>query len=126
MKKYILYTFVMSVFAMPVGATSVDSDYLAFPEDVAQAQQENGNDIFLPASGIEVAEVDTHKVKQRNFSSRRSYKNRKLIDKEDYPENAEWVGATQVVNDGQKMEAIKRLNRRFVSKRAYRHYRDDQ
>ncbi len=127
MKKLILCALVVGAYAMPLNAADVDTDHLMFPEDVsaelAAAEQQDAMDLQLADTGYTVAANDEQRKNaiQRNFTSRRAYKNRSVQDKSQYGENEAWIGATQKIGEERKLEQVKRLNRRFISRRAYRH-----
>lgn len=108
MKKLILCALVASVYALPLSAAETDTGHLIFSED---------------ATNYTVAANDEQRKNaiQRNFTSRRAYKNRSVQNKNQYDENEAWVGATQKIGEERKLEQVKRLNRRFISRRAYRH-----
>lgn len=127
MKRLILCALVASVYAMPLNAAEVETDHLMFPEDVSEAlaaaEQQDAMELQLADTSYTVAANDEQRRNaiQRNFTSRRAYKNRSVQDKNQYGENEAWVGATQKIGEERKLEQVKRLNRRFISRRAYRH-----
>lgn len=127
MKKLILCAFVVGAYAIPLSAADVDTDHLMFPEDVnevqAAAEQQEAISLQITAAGDKVAvnEEQRKNAIQRNFTSRRAYINRSAQDKKQYDENAAWIGATQKIGEERKLEQVKRLNRRFISRRSYRH-----
>jgi len=128
MKKLIICALVVSVYAMPLSAAEVDTDHLMFPEDVSEAlaaaeQQEQMDVQLTGVNDYTIAANDEvrNNAIDRNFTSRRAYKNRSVKNKNQYGENEAWVGATQKIGEERKLEQVKRLNTRFISRRAYRH-----
>lgn len=127
MKKLVLCALVLGAYAMPLSAAEVNTDHLMFPEDVSEAiamaeQQDAVNLQIADASDrVAVNEEQRKNAIQRNFTSRRAYRNRNVQDKNAYGENEAWIGATQKIGEERKLEQVKRLNRRFISRRAYRH-----
>ncbi len=128
MKKLILCALITGVYAMPLSAAEIDTDHLMFPEDVNEAlvvaeQQDVMDAQMAGVTTYTVAANDEARTNaiQRNFTSRRAYKNRSVKNKNQYDENEAWVGATQKIGEERKLDQIKRLNRRFISRRAYRH-----
>jgi len=128
MKKFMLLTMVLGVYAMPLNAADVDTDHLMFPEDVEQAykvayEQEAMDQAFSGATYTVADNSDVQtKTIQSKFTSKRALNTRRFSDvqKQDYDENSAWVGATQTFEERPAASHGDRLNKQFKSRRAYR------
>ncbi len=128
MKKIILLSMMLGVYAMPTSAAGVDTDHLMFPEEVeatylAANEQAAMDQVFDDASAYTVADNSDVRTKaiQRKFTSRRALNTRSFSGStQQYDENAAWIGATQKFDQDQAGRHGKRLNKMFKSRRAFR------
>lgn len=117
---------VMSLFGLTSHAADVDTDHLMFPEDVelAEAGNEPLNNIRSgEGNQYLVADNNGRSTAKRNMMSRRYLTNPNNNKNQAYTADSEWVGASKVEENKQlSNDATRRLNHRFMSRRAFRPY----
>lgn len=104
MKKIILLSMLLGIYAMPTNAADVDQ---TFDEASAYTVADN-------------SDVRTKAI-QRKFTSKRALNTRGFSGStQEYDENAAWIGATQKFDQDQAGRHGTRLNKMFKSRRAFR------
>lgn len=135
MKSTLLVALVCGIFTMQVNANEQDNGFW-FPNEslsdttekmpVDQLALNDGvktDSVFDDGVGTVVADNEVNNATRLKFTSRRAALNPAVKNKDAYQADDEWVGATYV--DEQELEAGKRLNRQFRSKRPHINYQFD-
>ncbi len=135
MKSTLLVALVCGIFTMHVNANEQDNGFW-FPNEslsdttekmpVDQLALNDGvktDSVFDDGVGTVVADNEVNNATRLKFTSRRAALNPAVKNKDAYQADDEWVGATYV--DEQELEAGKRLNRQFRSKRPHINYQFD-
>lgn len=136
MKSTVLVALVCAMFSMQINANEQDNGFW-FPNeslsyttvDESVANQQTPNDGIVTDSvnddgvGTVKADNEVNNATRLKFTSRRAALNPAVKNQDNYLADDEWVGATYV--DEQALEAGKRLNRQFRSKRPHINYQFD-
>lgn len=136
MKSTVLVALVCAMFSMQINANEQDNGFW-FPNeslsyttvDESVANQQTSNDGIVTDSvnddgvGTVKADSEVNNATRLKFTSRRAALNPAVKNQDNYLADDEWVGATYV--DEQALEAGKRLNRQFRSKRPHINYQFD-
>ncbi len=136
MKTTVLVGLVCTMFSMQINANEQDNGFW-FPNeslsyttlDESVANQQTPNDGIVTDSvnddgvGTVKADNEVNNATRLKFTSRRAALNPAVKNQDNYLADDEWVGATHV--DEQALDAGKRLNRQFRSKRPHINYQFD-
>ncbi len=136
MKSTVLVVLVSAMFSIQINANEQDNGFW-FPNeslsyttvDESAANQQTPNDGIVTDSvnddslGTVKADNEVNNAARLKFISRRAALNPAVKNQDNYLADDEWVGATYV--DEQALEAGKRLNRQFRSKRPHINYQFD-
>ena len=136
MKSTVLVAMVFAMFSLQINANEQDNGFW-FPNeslsnttaDEYVANEQASNDAIVTDSvnddsvGVVAADNEVNNARKLKFTSRRAALNPAVKNQDNYLADDEWVGATYV--DEQELEAGKRLNRQFRSKRPHINYQFD-
>lgn len=136
MKSTVLVALVCAVFSIQVSANEQDNGFWLPNEslsnttvDESPANQQTANDGIVTDSvnddsvGTVKANNEVNNATRLKFTSRKAALNPAVKNQDNYLADDEWISATYV--DEQALEAGKRLNRQFRSKRQHINYQFD-
>ncbi len=133
-RKFLLAS-VCGVFTMYAYANEQDNNFWFPNESIADTEMDTSvnhlakNDGVITDSipnddvGSVVAEGEVNNATRLKFTSRRAALNPAVKNQDNYLADDQWIGATFI--DEQELEAGKRLNRQFRSKRPHINYQFD-